>query len=356
MTNRRIALLALVPIAGLVFVIATVVVVLSLPDDEATQSMALAPTATAATAVTMTPAPTPTPPAIMFPAAPPVDTSRAVAAGQTTLLEVETGRVLRWENGENVQNARFSPDGRWLVYNQGWIPGENDLINSRIYRIDLSAPELRPQLIGIGFNPSISSRGDIAFNRQFDGQRAHVYVARLDGSVRRLNAVGATFTAPSWSPDGRWLVFASGYIGEGVDMPITLVDTTTWSEHVVDYIENCYCDTGYSVRWTPDSRTFASPQVHKVISATSRAVAPVPDASSWIKDNAVQEVAPAGPILRQVVTVRATPQDRVPISDVSIHDPATNTEVLLLTGVVGNCLRWSPEFRWLVADDFCDTI
>jgi len=356
MTNRNIALMALVPIAGLVFIIASVVVVLSLPDDEAPPPVALAPSATAAPASTLTPSPTATPPPVVFTPVPPVDISRAVAAGQTTLLEVETGRVLRWENGENVQNARFSPDGRWLVYNQGWIPSENDLINSRIYRINLAADELTPQLIGVGFNPSISSRGDIAFNRQFDGQRAYVYVARLDGSVRRLNGIGATFTAPSWSPDGRWLVFASGYIGEGIDMPITLVDTSAWTERIVDHIQNCYCDTGYSVRWTPDSRAFASPQVQKVISATSRAVAPVPDASSWIKKNAVQEGSPAGPNLRQVVTIRATPQDRVPISDVLIHDPAINTEVLLLTGVVGNCLRWSPDHLWLIADDFCDTI
>ena len=139
MTNRHIALLALVPIAGLVFIIATVVVVLSLPDDETSEPVALVPTATAAPASTVTPAPTATPPPVVFPPAPPVDTSRAVAAGQTTLLEVDTGRVLRWENGENVQNARFSPDGRWLVYNQGWIPSENDLINSRIYRINLAA-------------------------------------------------------------------------------------------------------------------------------------------------------------------------------------------------------------------------
>jgi len=345
MTNRNIALMAIVPIAGLVFIIATVVVVLSLPDDNAPPTVALAPTATAAPASAVTPAPTATPPPVVIPPALPIDTARAVAAGQTTLLEVDTGRVLRWENGENVQNARFSPDGRWLVYNQGWIPSENDLINSRIYRIDLAADELTPQLIGVGFNPSISSRGDIAFNRQFDGQRAYVYIARLDGSVRRLNGIGATFNAPSWSPDGRWLVFASGYIGEGVEMPVTLVDTTMWTERMVAYITNCQCDSGYDARWSPDSQLFASFLPAMVTSTTSGAVVPVENVSAWIRENTVQTEAAPDRRLR-----------RSPTADVVLLDSSTGTDVLLLTGVAGICLRSSPDYRWLVADDFCDTI
>jgi Tol biopolymer transport system component len=278
-----------------------------------------------------------------------------VPAGQTTLLEVDTGRVLRWENGENVQNPRFSPDSRWLVYNQEWLPGENDLSNSRIYRLDLAAPELRPQLIGVGFNPSISSRGDIAFNRQIDEQRAYVFVASLDGSVRRLSGIGATFTPPSWSPDGRWLVYASGYVGEGVDMPVTLLDATTWTERTVDYISNCQCDAGYSARWSPDSQLFASSRGPRVISATSGTVVPVSNVSAWIRENAVRVEELLGRILRQVVTVAATPQNRQRTMDVILQNPSDGSETLLLTGVVGSCLRWSPDSRWLVADDFCDT-
>ena len=478
MTNRNIALLTLIPIAGLVFAIATVVVVLSLPDDDAPEPVALAPTATAASVSTSTPVPTPTPPPVVFPPAPPVDTSRTVAAGQTTLLEVDTGRVLRWENGENVQNARFSPDGRWLVYNQGWIPGENDLINSRIYRIDLSAPVLTPQLIGVGFNPSISSRGDIAFNRQFGGQRANVYVARLDGSVQRLNAIGATFTAPSWSPDGRWLVFAAGYHGMN-PMTITVVDIITWSERQTGEWITGPGDQGYIPQWSPDSRHFLHDRRYLTTAATG-VVTPVQGAAGWLEASvylqyethpqthfltgayavdltsgqrtklfetsgdthvgdydyrgagllafAVQDtrpnpqdgpippyfrittfdgtpvidklpgqqlvvrgeylltrtgdpdgcngtsrwrrdgthvrclglapssVGPEGTIAYVKVERPATPQLRIATGDVYLLDIESGLQTLVLTEQEGGCLRWSPDYRWLVADDFCDTI
>jgi hypothetical protein len=181
----------------------------------------------------------------------------------------------------------------------------------------------------------------------------------LDGSVRRLDGIGATFNAPSWSPNGRWLVYASGYIGEGIEMPVTLLDTTTWEERTVDHIQNCRCDSGYDARWSPDSRYYASAKTPRVFdTATSRFTA-IDDLGAWIRENAIPKETPAGlqpRQTRQVVTVPASPQNRIPTTDVLIHEVGQGVETLILTGFRGICLRWSPDYRWLVADDFCDTI
>jgi hypothetical protein len=268
------------------------------------------------------------------------------------------------------------------------------------------------------------------------------------------------------------LVFASGYIGEGIDAPVTLVDTTTWTERTVDYIPNCRCDSGYEARWSPDSRHF----IHsgRIIStATGSLVAT--DARQWIDEThylaieddlqnrrmvaaysvdvasgtATELFRPQGetyaawnleseiliypvvpdllgnapPFYRLTTFDGSTVIDRLPGSellatpgmlflatktqdsdgcrgisvydrsgkplrclsafnvvrgpgatfayqvvvrpgnfetrmntvDVYVYDPSEGTDTLLLTGLLGTCLRWSPDYRWLVADDFCDT-
>ena len=406
------------------------------------------------------------------------DTSRAVASGETTLLEVETGRAYVWPQGSYVQNARFSLDGRWLVYNAGWNPDAGLGPNSAsVYHIDLQSRELKPELLAPGFNPVISSRGDIAYVHDVDGQVANVYVRSADGSIHRLGVAGSTFLRPVWAPDGSYLAYTGGSnvptLGVVNGTPVVLADADSWTARIID--RGTAGTHGLNIDLSPDGRylvhgysqvvNIASGVVQEARSVVGwldathyllrenssaasqdalvsvdaemgeqRKLADGPmrswnlglgllanvvqkdlgrpgeseqyvelrrfdgtivveklpgDFGSWSPDNRYMttygfgskcpvvvydlsgvEVAcldaaatawgPPGTVAVLRVTRPAEPGPKVATGDIYLRDLVTGTERLLLTGLRwgpgGPCMRWSPDWRWLVADDYCDTI
>lgn len=124
------------------------------------------------------------------------------------------------EKSGSVWRASWSPDGGQIVYMFGY---------QDIRVMDLATLNELPLVVG--FSPMWSPAGDqIAFYDDPDGRLSgDVYVVNRDGRGRRnLTAHPANDWAPSWSPDGRWLAFTSTRDGsaEIYVMDATCVEAT----------------------------------------------------------------------------------------------------------------------------------
>jgi Tol biopolymer transport system component len=112
-----------------------------------------------------------------------------------------------------------SPDGRTValslvnvhVFGSGW---RTTHAYDRVLALeDLLGTEL--VMLGAGTSPAWSHDGKrLAFARQTSGH-AHLFVANADGSgVSQITDGSADDEEPSWSPDGRAIVFCSAHRGD----------------------------------------------------------------------------------------------------------------------------------------------
>ena len=138
---------------------------------------------------------------------------RAVAAVLLTLLVIAsaTGPVAANFPGRNGQIVfqRFDADGNWQI----WVANP-DLSHQRQITFgpsDNSFPAWSPDGSRIAFQ---SHRTDPDPTDEIDIQE--IFTMRPDGSdVRQITDLASDTEKPGWSPDGRWLLFASS----GADYP-----------------------------------------------------------------------------------------------------------------------------------------
>jgi len=113
------------------------------------------------------------------------------------------GSGLRKLRGKAILSGlAWSPDGRRLAYTGA------DRGNVHIYVISASGGTPRTLVPGVQGSvlPSWSSRGSIAFTSARTDD-ARIYSAEADGSRLRTLVRNAADSFPSWSPDGRLLLF-----------------------------------------------------------------------------------------------------------------------------------------------------
>ncbi len=106
--------------------------------------------------------------------------------------------------GPAAEQGSYSPDGRWIVFEQrsAEAPDNIPLSNVVIAGVDGSAP----RILASGTDPSWSPDGQLILFKAFDRKTQTLWISTVqpDGAGMRQLAPGMH---PHWSPDGRQIAF-----------------------------------------------------------------------------------------------------------------------------------------------------
>lgn len=142
-------------------------------------------------------------------------------------MDLGSRRTTRLTNGPSIDTSpSFSPDGRQIVF-------ESDRGGAQQLYV-MNADGSNQQRISFGQGaygtPVWSPRGDlVAFTKRAGGQFA-IGVMRPDGSGERILTSGYHNEGPTWSPNGRVLMFFREVPGAGGGPQLWTVDLTGYNE------------------------------------------------------------------------------------------------------------------------------
>ncbi len=149
-------------------------------------------------------------------------------------MDLETRVVERITEHSSIDTSpSFSPDGKFICFNSD----RSGLQQIYVMRSDGTNVKRITFGKGIYGTPVWSPRGDlIAFTKVRNG-RFYIGVMRADGSGERLLTENFYQEAPSWSPNGRVLIFyretKSGPKGEGFTAKLWSIDITGYNERKI---------------------------------------------------------------------------------------------------------------------------
>ena len=157
-----------------------------------------------------------------------------VGNSEIYILDLQTRSTERITNNSGIDvSGSFSPDGKNIVFN-------SDRAGRRhIYIIDNKGKNLRriSREAGSYYTPVWSPRGDmIAFTKQEGGQ-FYIGVMEIDGSNERMIAKSFHVEGPTWSPNGRYLMYfkeeRSSADGSGGESSLYSIDLTGYNERKI---------------------------------------------------------------------------------------------------------------------------
>ena len=146
-------------------------------------------------------------------------------------MDLDTRVVERITDHSSIDTSpSFSPDGKNIAFNSD----RSGLQQIYVMRSDGSSVKRITFGNGIYGTPVWSPRGDlIAFTKMRKG-KFYIGVMRIDGTGERLLTENYYQEAPSWSPNGRVLVFyretKAGSKGEGFSAKLWSIDITGYNE------------------------------------------------------------------------------------------------------------------------------
>jgi len=157
-----------------------------------------------------------------------------VGNSEIYILDLTTRVSNRVTNNSAIDvSASFSPDGKKLVFN-------SDRSGRRhLYITDVSGKSVKriSRKSGSYYTPVWSPRGDmIAFTKQQGGQ-FYIGVMEIDGSNERMIAKSFHVEGPTWSPNGRYLMYfkeeRTAEDGSGGESNLFSIDLTGHNERKI---------------------------------------------------------------------------------------------------------------------------
>jgi len=150
-------------------------------------------------------------------------------------MDLETRIVERITNHPSIDTSpSYSPDGKYIAFNSDRSGYQ------QIYVMKKDGSKVKRISFGNGLygTPVWSPRGDlIAFTKLHKG-KFYIGVMRTDGKGERLLTENYYQEAPSWSPNGRVLIFyretKTNSKGEGFSAKLWSIDLTGYNERQVE--------------------------------------------------------------------------------------------------------------------------
>jgi TolB protein len=149
-------------------------------------------------------------------------------------MDLESRIVDKITNHPSIDTSpSYSPDGKYICFNSDRSGYQ------QIYVMDSNGKNVKRISFGKGLygTPVWSPRGDlIAFTKLHKG-KFYIGVMRTDGTGERLLTENYYQEAPSWSPNGRVLIFyretKTDEKGEGFSAKLWSIDLTGYNERQV---------------------------------------------------------------------------------------------------------------------------
>ena len=244
-----------------------------------------------------------------------------------------------------VQDPSFSPDGRFIVY-------EDDRKDPDIYVLDLRSPG-EPRRItpsDLADDAPVWSPDGTRILYTADspdqpaGNRREIFTMRPDGSdPRRLTFNGAADTAPTWSPDGTRIAWLSDLDG---DLELFVMNADGSGRRQVTFDSR----RQWEPNWSPDGRWIIFPRGDlptSYLDTTNEIVAIRPDGTGEreLTDNAVDDHAPEwqpANVTCLRVLQRTARADRIAVGRRGMRVLALEGNDVITGGPGGDCVLAGP--------------
>lgn len=149
-------------------------------------------------------------------------------------MDLRTRQVAQLTDTRSIDTSpTYAPDGSQVVFNSDRGGSQ------QLYTMSASGANVRRISFGQGryATPVWSPRGDLIAFTKITGGTFHIGVMRPDGSGERLLSQGFLVEAPSWSPNGRVLVYfkqePTDRNGRGGSSKLYTIDLTGYNEREV---------------------------------------------------------------------------------------------------------------------------
>ena len=170
--------------------------------------------------------------------------------GELAVYDAASGEFRPYLDGISAGFVDFSRDGQWVTY---VAYPQDTLWRSRVdgsEALQLTFPPMGPVL-----NPRWSPDGHlIAFTEW--GENRKIYLVPATGGTPMLLLAGGGDSQPAdptWSPDGRSIVYGGGAISGGATTEIRILELDTKHSEAIPGSQHMF-----SPRWSPDGRYIAA--------------------------------------------------------------------------------------------------